>query len=60
MKTAAQQAIDEQTLQPLFKCGDCDEIIIVFNGRFFRTCEHTNAVIIATSEAAKAVTSGNN
>jgi hypothetical protein len=60
MKTAAQQAIDEQTLQPLFICGECNEIIIVFSGRFFRNCEHTNAAIIATPEAAKAVISGNN
>jgi hypothetical protein len=60
MKTAAQQAIDEQTLQPLCICGECNEIIIVFSGRFFRNCEHTNAAIIATPEAAKAVTSGNN
>lgn len=59
MKTAAQQATDAQMQQPLFKCSSCDEVVVVFQGRFFRTCEHTTAAIVATPEAAKAVTNVN-
>lgn len=57
MIPAAQQAADAQMQTPLFKCGECNEVVIVWNGRFFRTCEHLQAAIVATPEAAK-VTSG--
>jgi hypothetical protein len=60
MRTAAQQAQDEQIQRPLFACGECGEVVVAFNGRFFRTCEHVDAAILATPEAAKAVASGNN
>lgn len=56
MSPAAQQAADAQMQSPLFRCGECAEPVIAYNGRFFRTCEHLDAPIIATPEAAKAVT----
>jgi hypothetical protein len=60
MKTAPQQATDVQMQDPLFRCGECAEPVVVFNGRFFRTCDHLTADILATPEAAKAVTNANN
>lgn len=59
MTTPAQEATDAQMLKPLFVCGDCAAPVIVFNGRFFKTCEHLNSAILATPDAAKAVTNGN-
>ena len=55
MIPVAQQLTDEQMQTPLFRCGECNEPVIVFAGRFFRTCEHSTASVIATPEAAKAV-----
>lgn len=43
---------------PLFVCSQCGEPVIAFNGRFFRTCEHLDAQILATPDAAKAVNAG--
>jgi len=40
---------------PLFRCSECNEPVIAYNGRFFRTCEHLAAQVVATPEAAKAV-----
>jgi len=55
MIPAAQQAADEQMQAPLFRCSECNEPVIAYNGRFFRTCEHLAAQVIATPEAAKAI-----
>jgi hypothetical protein len=57
--TPAQLAIDTQTEQPLFQCGECNEPVIVFNKRFFKMCEHYNSIIIATSKVAELVTNDN-
>ena len=55
MIPAAQAAADAQMQAPLFRCSECGEPVIVFAGRFFRTCEHLQASIVATPDAAKAV-----
>lgn len=55
MIPAAQAAADAQRETPLFRCGECSEPVIVWSGRFFRTCEHLDGAIIATPEAAKVV-----
>ena len=55
MIPAAQQATDAQMQAPLFRCAECNEPVIAYNGRFFRTCDHVTATIVATPEAAKAV-----
>lgn len=57
--TNAQTATDAQVEEPLFRCGECDEPVIVFDKRFFRTCEHYNGVIIATAKAAEVITNDN-
>ena len=59
MIPAPQKAADEQMAAPLFRCAECDEPVIVYGQRFFRTCEHTSAQINATPAAAKVVTGGN-
>ena len=58
MIPAAQAAADAQMQAPLFRCSECNEPVIVWSGRFFRTCEHSDAAIIATPEAAR-VMNGN-
>lgn len=58
MIPAAQAAADAQMQAPLFVCSQCGEPVIAFNGRFFRTCEHLDAQILATPDAAKAVNAG--
>lgn len=55
MIPAAQAAADAQMQAPLFVCSQCGEPVIAFNGRFFRTCEHLAAQVVATPEAAKAI-----
>lgn len=59
MTTAPQQAADQQMQNPLFRCGECSEPVIVYGQRFFRTCAHSEAAIIALPQAAKVVTSVN-
>jgi len=59
MTTAQQQATDQQMQNPLFRCGECSEPVIVYGQRFFRTCAHTNAAIVAMPQAAKVVTNAN-
>ncbi|CAB4136899.1 hypothetical protein UFOVP313_3 [uncultured Caudovirales phage] len=59
MNTEAQQVADEQMEDPLLRCGTCGEPVIVFDARFFRTCEHLEAVIVATDKAARALTNAN-
>jgi len=59
MTTAPQQAADQQMQNPLFRCGECSEPVIVYGQRFFRTCAHSEAAIIALPQAAKVVTSAN-
>lgn len=59
MIPAAQLAADQQTQSPLFKCSECGEPVIVYGQRFFRTCQHFNAAIVATPEAAKVVQNAN-
>jgi predicted ATP-dependent serine protease len=55
MIPAPQAAADAQRETPLFVCGECGEPVIVWNGRFFRTCEHYDSAINATPAAAKVV-----
>jgi hypothetical protein len=59
MLPAAQKAADEQTAAPLFRCAECNEPVIVYGQRFFRTCQHFSAAIVATPEAAKVVQNAN-
>jgi hypothetical protein len=55
MTTPEQQATDAQFQAPLFRCAECQEPVVVWGARFFRTCEHLSAPIIATPEAARVI-----
>lgn len=56
--TLAQQAADEQQANPLYTCAECGEPVIVFNGNSFKTCEHTEAAVIANMQAVVRGTGG--
>ena len=47
----AQKAAEEQQDNPMFQCAECSEPVIVYGGNYFRTCEHTEAAIIANMTA---------
>lgn len=44
----AQRAAEEQQADPLFVCTACGEPVLVFNGAYFRTCDHSEAPVAAT------------
>ncbi len=49
-----QEATDLQTDNPLFVCTSCGEAVIVYGGQFFRTCEHSDALVAATYDGLRA------
>ena len=54
----AQEATEQQTDNPLFVCTNCGEAVIVYSGKFFRTCEHVDSLIAATYDGLKAASHG--
>lgn len=46
-----QEAMIEQDNQPKYKCSVCDEVVYVYAGNIFRTCDHLDAPVIAVLEA---------
>ena len=57
-KSAAQLAAEQQQETPWYVCSECGEVVIVFNGRVFRTCECEPMNIVLTLEGVKRGASG--
>jgi hypothetical protein len=47
----AQQAAEAQQANPVYTCADCGEAVVIFDGKTFKTCEHTDAAVLANMAA---------
>jgi hypothetical protein len=43
-----QDALEQQTENPLFVCTQCGAAVVVYGGNYFRTCEHEGVPFAVT------------
>jgi hypothetical protein len=56
--TPTSEEIEKQEARPLAVCAECNAAVIVHDGRYFRTCEHIEAQIVANMTAILEATGG--